>query len=107
MQIMSVELGINGHTRSWDLDSERYVVIGRHPSCDIPVDDPYVSRRHAVIFYDRGAFRIHNLSRTNPVILNDTFQVAHNQNVLLNLGDTVEVGLTSLRVGSRAGVPTD
>lgn len=107
MQLMRVELGINGHTKAWEIGPEKFVTIGRHPSCDIAIDDPYISRRHAVIFFDKGEFRVHNLSRTNPVVLNEAFQVKHNQNACLNEGDTLDVGLTSLRVGNPVAVAAD
>jgi len=48
---------------------EPETVIGRSESCDIHLDDPYVSRRQARVFLDHGDVVIENLGR-NPILLN-------------------------------------
>lgn len=48
---------------------EPETVIGRSEGCDIHLDDPYVSRRQARIFLDRGDVVIENLGR-NPILVN-------------------------------------
>ena len=46
------------------------VVIGRSSGCDITVDDPNVSRRHAEIRNEDGAYWIVDLGSTNGVTVN-------------------------------------
>jgi Protein of unknown function (DUF3662)/FHA domain len=57
-----------GGTRH-ELD-DRAVVIGRSRECDISVDDPNVSRRHAEIRHEDGAYWIADLGSTNGVLVN-------------------------------------
>ena len=45
-------------------------MIGRSRDCDIPVDDPNVSRRHAEIRHEDGAYWIEDLGSTNGVLVN-------------------------------------
>jgi FhaA, N-terminal domain/FHA domain len=49
---------------------DRALVIGRSRDCDISVDDPNVSRRHAEIRHEDGAYWIADLGSTNGVLLN-------------------------------------
>jgi pSer/pThr/pTyr-binding forkhead associated (FHA) protein len=60
-------LGRN-HEVFYELE-EPETVIGRSESCDIHLDDPYVSRRQARIYLDQGIVHIENLGR-NPILLN-------------------------------------
>jgi pSer/pThr/pTyr-binding forkhead associated (FHA) protein len=46
------------------------VVVGRHESCDLAVDDPLMSRRHFRVSVERGEFTIEDLGSTNGTILN-------------------------------------
>jgi Protein of unknown function (DUF3662)/FHA domain len=57
-----------GGTRH-ELD-DRAVVIGRSRDCDITVDDPNVSRKHAEIRHEDGAYWIADLGSTNGVLVN-------------------------------------
>ena len=49
---------------------ETPVVIGRHPDCDIQLDDVSVSRFHAKITLDNGHFYLQDLNSRNGTILN-------------------------------------
>ncbi len=45
----------------------RQVVFGSSPSCDVHVDDPYVSPRHARVFETEDGVRVEDLGSTNGV----------------------------------------
>jgi pSer/pThr/pTyr-binding forkhead associated (FHA) protein len=64
------------------------VTIGRHPESDIFLDDITVSRRHAEVRYDDGAYRAHDIGSLNGTYLNreriDTASLAS--------GDELQVG---------------
>ena len=47
-------------------------VIGRSAECEVPLDVPAVSRRHAVVSRDRGRFFIEDLNSRNGTFLNDS-----------------------------------
>jgi phosphoserine phosphatase RsbU/P len=46
-------------------------VIGRHPDCEVQIDDGSVSRRHAQIIYSEGNFYVEDLQSRNGTFLND------------------------------------
>jgi serine phosphatase RsbU (regulator of sigma subunit)/pSer/pThr/pTyr-binding forkhead associated (FHA) protein len=46
-------------------------VIGRHPDCEIQIDDGSVSRRHAQISYADGNYYVEDLQSRNGTFLND------------------------------------
>jgi serine phosphatase RsbU (regulator of sigma subunit)/pSer/pThr/pTyr-binding forkhead associated (FHA) protein len=50
--------------------NETPIIIGRHPRCDIQVDDASVSRQHAKITSDGGHFYIQDLNSRNGTLLN-------------------------------------
>jgi mono/diheme cytochrome c family protein len=70
-------------------------VIGRDPSCDIVVDDPQVSRRHARVWPWGDGFAIEDLGSTGGTSVNG---VALTQATALAPGDVVRIGKTELRV---------
>jgi hypothetical protein len=45
-------------------------VIGRSPSCDLPLEDPLVSRRHAIIQVMKDAVTISDLGSRNGTLIN-------------------------------------
>ncbi len=47
------------------------VTIGRHPSCDVVVDDPTVSRLHAVVARTSAGYVINDQKATNAVYVGD------------------------------------
>ena len=49
----------------------RPVVIGRHPECDVVIDEVSVSRRHAQIVKENGNFYIEDLSSRNGTMVNN------------------------------------
>ncbi len=67
-------------------------VIGRHPDCEITLDDPQVSRRHAEIRVALGSHLIIDLGSSNGTRVNGALVASH----LLTSGDRVEIGDTVL-----------
>ncbi len=73
---------------------ESPVIIGRLSECDIAIEDPNISRRHATITALDGTFRITDLGSTNGTKVNGSrissqFELSH--------GDEITVGLFSIR----------
>ena len=50
---------------------DRSVTIGRHPECDIIIDDASVSRQHARIESENGVYFIEDLNSRNGTFLNN------------------------------------
>jgi hypothetical protein len=73
------------------LSGNRFV-IGRSRDCDLMLDDPNVSRRHAELRREHGAWLVADLASTNGVKVNGR-RVAEQP---LNPGDEITIGLQKL-----------
>jgi pSer/pThr/pTyr-binding forkhead associated (FHA) protein len=69
--------------------------LGRHPDCEISLPSEWISRHHAKIEYERGAFRI-EASSDKPTVVNSE-RVEESE---LHDGDYVTLGKTTLRFRS-------
>src|SRR6188768_4517408 len=70
MAILELVKGNAAGTR-FELDGDR-AVIGRTADCEVPLDVPAVSRRHAMILRERGHYFVEDLQSRNGTFLNDT-----------------------------------
>ena len=57
-------------TQSYDLRDGVPLIVGRAPTCDLPVFDPTISRRHAELVADGDALRIRDLGSSNGTFVN-------------------------------------
>src|SRR5690606_15874416 len=88
----------------WNLDQGEKWIVGRDPaSCDLPLEDSTVSRKHARLTKTDEGIVLKNLSRTNPVLVNDEPVVAE---VLLKEGDRVQIGLSLFLFSQEANLPS-
>lgn len=71
------------------------VVVGRSPSSDIVIDEPYVSATHARFTIQGPALVLEDLGSTNGTMVNGH---TIDQPVTLRDGDEVQVGDTVMRV---------
>ena len=71
------------------------VVVGRSPSSDIVIDEPYVSAKHARFTIQGPALVLEDLGSTNGTMVNGH---VIDQPVTLRDGDEVQVGDTVMRV---------
>ena len=71
------------------------VVVGRSPSSDIVIDEPYVSATHARFTIPGPALVLEDLGSTNGTMVNGH---VIDQPVTLRDGDEVQVGDTVMRV---------
>ena len=69
------------------------ILIGRSRECDIQLDDPNTSRRHAEVRREGGAWVVADLGSTNGIKVNGS-RVAEAE---LHPGDEVTLGLIRLR----------
>lgn len=74
------------------------IVIGRSPSCDIVVDEPFVSANHARLTLQGPALVLEDLGSTNGTMVNGR-SIA--EPVTLRDGDDVQIGDAVLRVSRR------
>lgn len=74
------------------------IVIGRSPSSDIVIDEPYVSATHARLTLQGPALVLEDLDSTNGTLVN-----GHpiGQPVTLRDGDDVQIGDTVMRASRR------
>ncbi|WP_130811448.1 FHA domain-containing protein [Olsenella sp. Marseille-P4559] len=71
------------------------VVVGRSPSSDIVIDEPYVSATHARFTIQGPALVLEDLGSTNGTMVNGH---VIDQPVTLRDGDEVQIGDTIMRV---------
>jgi Protein of unknown function (DUF3662)/FHA domain len=93
-----VDLGVEREVAvlAWDerhmrIDKRR-VVLGRSRECDVQIEDPNVSRRHAELRQEGAAFWIVDLDSTNGIEVNGR----RVQRAKLDSGDIVTVGSTDI-----------
>ena len=84
-----VTLTMNGTRREID---KRRVVVGRSKDCDIQLADPNVSRRHAELRQEGGAYWMIDLDSTNGTLVNGRRAAR----AKLESGDTITIGSTEL-----------
>lgn len=72
------------------------VTLGRHPSCDVVVDDPTVSRLHAVVAKTSAGYVINDQKATNAVYVGDPPERI--TAAVLYDGQTIRLGSARLRV---------
>jgi adenylate cyclase len=57
-------------TQSYDLRDGVPLIVGRAPTCDLPVFDPTISRRHAELVADGESLSLKDLGSSNGTFLN-------------------------------------
>ena len=78
-------------------------VIGRNPDCQLSLDDPHVSRRHALLTVRAGTVMIEDLGSRNGVIVNGSKIEGPHE---LFEGDRVTIGSQEMTLhGSGESVP--
>lgn len=82
-----------GEALPYDLGTDE-TVIGRHPDCGVQLDSNMVSRRHARVLRDDGAFFVEDLGSGNGTYLNGQRIQGR---VRLNHDDRVKLGPILLR----------
>ncbi|MBF0911984.1 MAG: FHA domain-containing protein [Atopobiaceae bacterium] len=94
---VDVEKGVKS-LRGLHVDILGPVVIGRSPSSDIVIDEPYVSATHARFTLQGPALVLEDLGSTNGTMVNG---YVIEQPVTLRDTDEVQVGDVIMRVGRR------
>jgi hypothetical protein len=92
------ELGVEREVVTLSVDGQRYEVnkrrtlIGRSRECDIQIDDPSASRRHAEVRQEGTAYWIVDLDSTNGLEVNGM----RTQRAKLDHGDKITIGSTDI-----------
>ncbi len=72
------------------------VFVGRDRAMDLVLDDPLISRQHAVIVARAGRFVLQDIGGRNPIRVNEVERVSH----ALEPGDVISIGDTDLVVAA-------
>jgi pSer/pThr/pTyr-binding forkhead associated (FHA) protein len=97
----AAELGLEPERFTVTLNGKSHVladgraVLGRSKECDVQVPDPNVSRRHAELRQEGGAWWLVDLDSTNGTVLNGK----RVQRAKLSEGDTIRLGDLELVFG--------
>ena len=70
------------------------VLLGRAAEADFQIEDPNVSRRHAVLFWDQGRLYLRDLGSTNGTLLNGKVV----NSAMVHAGDVIRLGTSELTV---------
>lgn len=70
------------------------LIVGRHHGCDVILDHPTVSRRHARLVFRDGSWLIQDLESTNGILVNG----APVRRCALRPGDSLVLGEALLRI---------
>jgi adenylate cyclase len=85
---MPFKLTSADQTLSFELHPGAPLLVGRAPTCDLPIIDPTISRKHAEIRCDGDAVQVQDLGSANGTFVNGT-RVASGT---LSVGDRVMFG---------------
>jgi len=88
-------------THQWPLDADS-LLIGRSSRCAIHLPDGTVSKEHAEIVRDGGAWRVRDLGSRNGTRVNGR---ESREPVALRAGDRIELGQVVLEVVGEEGAP--
>jgi adenylate cyclase len=93
---MSYRLISPDGTQSYDLKMHTPLIIGRAPTCDLPVFDPTISRRHAELVCDEDTVSLRDLGSSNGTFVNG----AKVTEATLEVDDLVAFGKVAFRLES-------
>ncbi len=77
----------------------RKIYIGRDMKCDIVLDDPLVSRRHALLEQIGEGLVIRDLKSTNCTYVNND-PLQRNEKRYLSAGDEIRIGNTKFTINA-------
>jgi hypothetical protein len=80
-----------GHDKRTVVSGDPFV-IGRSSECDLVLDDPNVSRRHAELRRENGGWAVRDLGSTNGIKVNGH----RSRGAVLQPGDEITLGLSRL-----------
>src|SRR4051812_31565948 len=89
-------------TQSYDLRDGVPLIVGRAPTCDLPVFDPTISRRHAELVAEGTGVRLRDLGSSNGTFLNG----AKVEQATIAVDDLVAFGKVPFRLTTFAAEPT-
>jgi ABC-type multidrug transport system ATPase subunit/pSer/pThr/pTyr-binding forkhead associated (FHA) protein len=78
------------------LQQKKQIVIGRGNDCEYIIDEPSVSRRHAIIYIQGNKYYIEDLNSTNGVYVN---KKKITTKTVIELTDTITIGNETFSLG--------
>jgi adenylate cyclase len=98
---MPLRLVSSDGTKTYDLRDGVPLIVGRAPTCDLPVFDPTISRRHAELTSDGTAVAMRDLGSSNGTFVNG----AKVDRAKVSVDDQVAFGKVTFRL-INFGIPT-
>ncbi len=84
--------------------SEGEFAVGRNASCQLSLDDPLVSRRHALLVVDRHGVTLEDLESRNGVLVNGS---KISERVHLEAGDRILIGAQEMTLVAAQESPAE
>src|SRR2546423_9066880 len=98
---MPLRLTSSDGTKTYDLRDGVPLIVGRAPTCDFPVFDPTISRRHAELTSDGTGITVRDLGSSNGTFVNG----AKVDRARVSVDDQVAFGKVPFRLVN-FGIPT-
>lgn len=87
----SLVVMLDGQTRTFDLEDESVILIGRERTCRLPIDHASISREHLRVRVEGGAVTVEELGSRNGTTLKGQ-RLEKGKRVPLEDGDSLEAG---------------
>ena len=75
------------------------IAVGRLEDNELLILDPYVSRRHCMIYLNDDIFYVSDLKSTNKIKINDSYNL--NSSFPIKDGDLMQIGKTVLLINTK------
>ncbi|MBI9100167.1 MAG: FHA domain-containing protein [Spirochaetaceae bacterium] len=91
------EKGLRLHSDKSQLMINKNIIIGRDRSCNFRIDDPLISRKHALIEFISDIAYIKDLGSTNATYVNNN-PLRPDEQKRLRRGDVIKIGKTVINI---------
>ena len=95
-----IDLIVRNTDRTISLTPGQVLIAGRMAECDLPMEDPSVSRRHCSIAFDNGVLHVQDLQSANGTFVNER-PIA---DATARPGDLIRLGAAIIEVRDPGGV---
>lgn len=98
MDKLMLQWHAEGQHQSHTITIGGQATIGRRSDCTIVIKSETISRQHAIVFSQGGGFYIRNLSRVNPVRIDDNVRLGFNEVSPLLPGNVIRIGPAEFQI---------
>lgn len=98
MRTIHLHWRVEDQSQTQTLKAEGEITIGRKPDCTVSIPHQTVSRQHATLYAQGDDLILRNLSKTNPITINQGRILQADQETVIQDGDTFVLGTVAVHV---------